>query len=142
MANLYSGDIAADQGAGTNQSIRANSGKTGFESKNLSIKTHAFTYRNPANGGVCVTRFYQNLTLLQVEGVTDSGTIYVDLNKRTSPNTAGTDMLSFSQGMTTTGNIATLSNTTITADDWLYVTLSGKVGTVNFLEITITLQAR
>ena len=139
MANLYSGDIQANHAVGQEQTIRANSGETAFESKSLSVRTYSFMYTSPVDGGVCITRFYQNLTLLQVAGVTDSGTISVQLNKRSSPDTSGTNMLSSALGLSSTLSTTTsFANNSITADDWLYVDLSSKSGTINYMEITIT----
>lgn len=139
MANLYTGDISTTQAVAVEQVLRVNDGYTGFEAKPLQYRSYSLVYKTPANGGVCIMRFAHNETLVQVAGVTDSGTIYIQLNKRTAPQTSGTNMLTSALRITTTPyTTSTFSNDTLSADDWLYLNLSGKSGTLNYAEITIT----
>jgi hypothetical protein len=142
MPTLYSGDRPSNLAVGGDTVIRTNTGLSGFETVSSEIRTYSATYPAPTNNGLVLMQFYQAGTLVRVDGVaTGGGSMQLQLNKRTNPSTSGTNMLSSTLGISGNAtNTVSFSSSSISADHWLYVDLSSKSGTVNFLTITITVQ--
>lgn len=139
MANLYSGDIPSNFSVADGQSVRANVGASGFDSVDLRWRAFTQVFPSPVNNGACMMRFAQAVTLTDVYGTaTGGGSMNLQLNKRTNPSTSGTNMLSSALGISGAACYTnSFANSSFAADDWLYVDLSSKSGTVNYLTITI-----
>ena len=144
MAVNYHGDVKADQAMGANLTMRVKNDSSDFEAKQLDYKAFSFSYPNPSNGGAIGMRVYQNMAILSVAGCvtgTSTPSIDVQINKRTAPQTSGTNLMLGALTLDTNGAQQTSFATgTVSADDWLYIDLSNKSGTVSWAMVTLTFQ--
>ena len=92
----------------------------------------------PAVGGVYGARIDTARTIDRIEVWTDAGTVDVNVEERTAPNTAGTNtMTSDLQGTSTSANQTTFANDAIAAGNWLYLDISA-VSTAVVLGVTVS----
>lgn len=143
MPVWYSGDVPTNLNINGYNSVRLNLSKTAFEEKRLDSKTFSVTYTNPTVTGVVLMRAYQAMTFTNVAGVTFGSStprIWFNIEKRSSPNSSGTNIFSSDYGVNSTGSATTTFNSaSVAADDWLYIDVSEVTGTVTFANLTITL---
>lgn len=105
------------------------------------IKQFYFHVQSPPRGyGALIVRLYQNLTLLRVDSHISTGnSVNFHVEVRNSVNSTGTTitsspMVAVNAGTTTTS----FSNSSVQADDWLFLSITDISGTIGLLTITIT----
>ena len=145
MPTIYSGDVPSDLSITGGSNVRQNLGASGFEGRDLGVRTFELTYRTPTSGlGVCLMRTYQAMDFTNIAGATVGSStprVWFNVEKRTSPSGTGTDVLASDLQLTTSGNYTTSMNSAQSnADDWWYIHISNVSGTVNTVNITLTLK--
>ena len=143
MPTFYIGDVPATFSLDPNTAVRRSGANDKFETVAANMKTFSLIIASPVVGGVCIMRAFQAMTFVRVAGVTfgsSSPTVTFNIEKRTDPSSAGTNIFTLDYTINSTGGSTTTFNSpSVSADDWLYVDVSAKSGTVTFAEITIQL---
>lgn len=97
---------------------------------------------NPTATGIPGPRMKWNGECVRLDSfVVGSGsTVDFNIEKRSSPNTAGTNILTSDLQSTTSGvSTTTFSSSSITADEWLWVDISSVSGTVTSMSISLSI---
>ena len=139
MGNIYAGDIPATHLVPIDSTIRIKADATGLESAILNCRTYSITLKDVSSEiGFCFMQCYQNLRIVEIAGVTSAEDAVLGVSKRTSPQTAGTDIKT-GYGIGTTENIITTFDTDIlSANDWIYINLENKDVGITVPYVTIT----
>ncbi|MEI7982028.1 MAG: hypothetical protein WCI71_10270 [Bacteroidota bacterium] len=109
------------------------------------IRQFTFHMSSPAAAtGFHITRLFENFTVLRIDSHVNSGTsVAFDIEHRSSVNATGTKLTA---SPIVAVNLATatttFSNSLLTANNWLYVNITGVSGTVGYFWLTITCSIR
>lgn len=103
-------------------------------------RQYVWVIANPAVGGILGPRLKTGKTCVRLDShVAAATSATFNIEERTSPGTAGTNIISSDQVATTTGaSTTTFSNSGLAADNWLYVDISAVSGTPGQLAITLS----
>ena len=94
---------------------------------------------SPAVGGIYGARIDTARTIDRIEVWTDTGTIDVNIEERTAPNTAGTNTMTADlQGTSSSANQTTFANDAIAAGNWLYLDISAVASSPTVAGITVS----
>lgn len=105
------------------------------------IQQFQFHIQGPIRGyGALMVRLYQNLTVLRVDSHISSGTsVNFHVEIRSSVNSTGTNITSSPMVAVNAGTATTsFSNSSLPADNWLFLNITDISGTIGLLTITIT----
>jgi hypothetical protein len=94
---------------------------------------------SPAVGGIYGARIDTTRVIDRIEVWTDTGTIDINIEERTAPNTAGTNTMTADlQGTSTSANQTSFANDSIAAGNWLYLDISAVASSPTVAGITVS----
>lgn len=123
-------DTGIDHNATTNYAANRHS----------NIRVLGMTISSPAVGGIGWIRLKEGLTATRVDAYVIGGTSCTfNIEERTAPNSAGTNILTSDLAADADGaSSTTFSNSGLAADNWLYIDISAASGTVSQIAITLS----
>lgn len=95
---------------------------------------------SPAVGGIAGPKLPQGFTVVEVSSyVTSATSATFNVEERTSPESAGTNLLASDQAADADGTTtSTIDNSALAKDSWLYLDISAIDGTPAILSVTVT----
>lgn len=137
LATVFSELLGID-GAGSGLDADTLDGK---QLTDLNLRTYTFSIPSPAVGGYPGLRVPQAWTVTRIDGysVGATSTASVNVEKRTTPGSAGTNILGSELSLTTTGaSDAAPSSASISSGTWLWLDVSAIANAPSYLVVTVT----
>jgi len=116
------------------------SGYSGYSGLGSNVRTFSWVISNPAVGGFPGPRLYQAHTAVRIDSyVTAATSATFNIEERSTIGSAGTNLLGSDQVATVTGASTTsFSDSSLAADNWLWIDISAVSGTPGQVVITLT----
>lgn len=127
--------------AGTSGYLKKTAANTwALDTTGVVERQYVWVISSVAVGGVLGPRLKSAKTCVRLDSHVSAATSATfNVEERTAPGTAGTNIVASDQVATTSGaNTTSFSNADLAADSWLYVDISSVSGTPGQLSITLT----
>jgi len=107
------------------------------------IRTYSWVIQNPTAGGIPGPRLKDAQTAIRIDSyVTAATSVTFNIEERSTIGTPGTDLLAADQVADITGETATaFSNSSLAADNWLWLDIASVGGTPGSLVVTLSCTA-